>query len=336
MKSSREDVAKLAGVSVATVSYVLNKSRHVSDKTVNKVMNAIKDLDYHPDLNARSMVKGEYKCISVLVSDIVNPIQGEVIIGFENAAIEYGYVINICTLIKNVENYIYNFISRRNDGVYITAVPLKFAIENFYKLLNNGIKILTSGHHFLQNRDINSIDPDFNHGILEAIKYLQQLNHRKIAMISAFSRDFKYDNRIEIFCNSVLQVIPNASLTIIEGEPPYPSNISTGKELTRKLIETNNEFTAILCTNDLMAFGCISELRSAGLRVPEDVSVIGIDDIEFSSSLSPTLTTIGYNKKEFGKKAFLMLYDNIKNGNATSTVFKTDFIIRESSTFARE
>ena len=336
MKSTREDVAKLAGVSVVTVSCVLNNSRPVSQKTIEKVKNAVKEIDYHPDAIARSMVKGDNKQLSIIVNDIVNPVQGEVVLGFENAAIEKGYFVNICTASSSIDSYIRNFISRRNDGVYITAIPERFEIENLYKLLNNGIKIVISGNASLDSKLINHLERDFESGISEAIGYLKQLNHRKLAMISAFSRDYKYDNRVETFCKTAMQIIPNVALTVIEGNYPYPSDNSTGRILTRKLIESGNEFTVIFCTNDLMAYGCISELHKAGLRVPEDVSVIGVDDIVFSADFSPSLSTISYDKFQQGKKAFEMLYQNMENGIVSSAVSKTNFIIRESCSYAKK
>ena len=335
MKSTRADVALKAGVSEATVSYVLNKSRPVADKTITKVMEAIKELDYHPDMIARSMVTGKYKQVSIIVNDIVNPLQGEVVIGFESAAMEKGYFVNICTASTHIEKYIYNFISRKNDGVYITAIPARFPIENLYKLLTFGVKLIYSGNNGLNDALFNHIAPAIQSASVEAVQYLRDLNHRKFAMISAFPRDFKYDNRIEAFCNAVSQTIPNASMQVVEGRPPYASDIVTGKALTRQLIESGSSFTAVFCTNDLMAYGCISELRKAGYRVPEDVSVVGVDDIVYSSDFTPSLTTIGYNKIEYGKKAFYMLEDDIQNGTVSSYVFNTRFIARESCGQAR-
>lgn len=335
MRVTREDVAARAGVSSVTVSSVLNKSRPVSQKTVKKVMQAIAELDYHPDDIARSMVKGVNKQLSVIVNDIVNPVQGEVVLGFEAAAIEQGYFVNVCTTLANIDAYIRSFISRRNDGVYITAFPERFAIENLYRLYNNGIKIVTSQSIVADDPAFGSVESDFKKGITELAEYLRETGHSRIAMLSAFSRGYKYDNRADLFCQAVMRQIPNAVLTVIEGEPPYPSDVASGRRLTEELLKSGRNFTAVFCTNDLMAYGCMAELRKAGLRVPRDVSVIGVDDITLSAIYSPPLTTIGYDKFELGARAFKALQEDIETGETSRCRLDTQLIVRESSGRAR-
>ncbi len=105
MKVTRTDVAKLAGVSTATVSYVLNGSRSMSEKTRKLVLDAVEQLNYKPDMIARSMTKNETRQLSFMVNDATNPFYGEIIVGFENAAMERGYFVNICTGNKNINDY---------------------------------------------------------------------------------------------------------------------------------------------------------------------------------------------------------------------------------------
>ena len=106
MKVTRTDVAKLAGVSTATVSYVLNGSRSMSEKTRKLVLDAVEQLNYKPDMIARSMTKNETRQLSFMVNDATNPFYGEIIVGFENAAMERGYFVNICTGNKNINDYV--------------------------------------------------------------------------------------------------------------------------------------------------------------------------------------------------------------------------------------
>ena len=105
MKVTRADVAKLAGVSTATVSYVLNGSRPMSEKTTKLVLDAVEQLNYKPDMIARSMTKNETKQLSLMINDITNPFFSEIVVGFETAAIEKGYFVNVCTGYKNINNY---------------------------------------------------------------------------------------------------------------------------------------------------------------------------------------------------------------------------------------
>ena len=111
MKVTRTDVAKLAGVSTATVSYVLNGSRSMSEKTRKLVLDAVEQLNYKPDMIARSMTKNETRQLSFMVNDATNPFYGEIIVGFENAAMERGYFVNICTGSKNINDYFDNYIA---------------------------------------------------------------------------------------------------------------------------------------------------------------------------------------------------------------------------------
>lgn len=316
MKVTREDVAKLAGVSTATVSYVLNSSRNMSDKTRKLVMDAVEQLNYKPDMIARSMTKNETMQLSLMINDITNPFFSEIVVGFETAAIEKGYFVNVCTGYKDINNYFDNYIARRIDGVFVVAVPYKFDLNRLYNLTENGIKVVVSGNTEADLKRVSSIENDYVTGMQTAVTYLHQLGHERIAYLSGLSRKHKFDRKVEGYLTAMEQQgLPCGDELLIEGKAPYSTSVEDGYAMAKELVASGKEFTAVICTNDLMAMGAVSAFEDAGLRVPQDVSVMGFDDILFAKAWRPAITTMAVSKNEFGRKAFELLYTNIKKGN---------------------
>lgn len=316
MKVTRADVAKLAGVSTATVSYVLNGSRNMSDKTRKLVLDAVEQLNYKPDMIARSMTKNETMQLSLMINDITNPFFSEIVVGFETAAIEKGYFVNVCTGYKDINNYFDNYIARRIDGVFVVAVPHKFDLNRLYNLTENGIKVVVSGNTEADLKRVSSIENDYVAGMRTAVTYLHQLGHERIAYLSGLSRKHKYDRKIEGYLAAMEQQRLNCGEELLlEGRAPYSTSVEDGYAMAKELVASGKEFTAVICTNDLMAMGAVSAFEDVGLRVPQDVSVMGFDDILFAKAWRPAITTMAVSKYEFGRKAFELLYTNIKKGN---------------------
>jgi len=329
-KITRKDVAKKAGVSEGTVSYVLNGSRAFSDEIKAKVHKAVEELDYYPDIIARSMVKKDMKQIALVVSDVLNPYYGELIFGFENAAMEHGYFVSVCTGYQKFNEYINHFISRRYDGVYFSITPSKFDIEKLVKLTQNNIAVLLSGCTAYKNETISHLNPDFMLGIAEAIEYLQKSGHKKIAMLSPFGDDYPYDIRKLCFMEAIKKYFPEGQARIFTHKMGIPMNMETIKKLTYELLDSGIEFSAVLCSADIISIGCMSVLRERNYKIPGDISIVGIDDIIFSREMNPPLSTVGYDKVEFGRKAFAILLDCIKTGSIVDVSVNTNFIKRES------
>lgn len=316
MKVTRADVAKLAGVSTATVSYVLNGSRNMSDKTRKLVLDAVEQLNYKPDMIARSMTKNETMQLSLMINDITNPFFSEIVVGFETAAIEKGYFVNVCTGYKDINNYFDNYIARRIDGVFVVAVPHKFDLNRLYNLTENGIKVVVSGNTEADLKRVSSIENDYVAGMRTAVTYLHQLGHERIAYLSGLSRKHKYDRKIEGYLAAMEQQGLNCGEELLlEGRAPYSTSVEDGYAMAKELVASGKEFTAAICTNDLMAMGAVSAFEDVGLRAPQDVSVMGFDDILFAKAWRPAITTMAVSKYEFGRKAFELLYTNIKKGN---------------------
>ena len=332
MKVTRADVAKLAGVSTATVSYVLNGSRNMSEKTKKLVMDAVEQLNYTPDMIARSMTKNETMQLSLMINDITNPFYSEIVVGFENAAIEKGYFVNVCTGYKNINNYFDNYIARRIDGVFVVAIPNKFDVSRLYNLTENGIKVVVSGNTEVDFKRVSSIENDYASGMQIAVSYLHQLGHERIAYLSGLSRKHKFDGKLDGYLNAMQQQgLSCGEELLLEGKAPYSTSVEDGYALANELIASGKDFSAVICTNDLMAMGAISAFEDAGMRVPQDVSVMGFDDILFSRAWRPAISTMAVSKFEFGKKAFELLYTNIKNGYTGYYLSPMELRAREST-----
>lgn len=335
MKVTRADVARLAGVSTATVSYVLNNSRSISEKTRERVMAAVRQLNYKPDLIARSMTTNETMQLSMMINDITNPFFSEIAVGFENAAIKKGYFVNICTGLKNVNDYFDNYVARRIDGVFVAAVPNKFDLNKLYNLTDNGIKVIVSGNAQADLKRVSAVENDYASGMDIAVSYLQQLGHRHIAYLSGFGKKHTFDRKLDAYLSAMQKYGLGKTELLLEGRPPYHTSIKDGYAMAQELIKSGKEFTAVICTNDLMAMGAVSALIDAGLQVPSDVSVIGFDDIAFSGMWRPSLTTLAVSKMELGHRAFELLYSNIKNGNTGYFLSGMELKVRGSTAAAK-
>ena len=334
MRATRKDVAKRAGVSEASVSYVLNKSRSVSQATIKKVMDSVKELDYSVDMVARSMVKKETKQLAILANDLSNPYFSEIFLGFENAAIDSGYLVSICTGQRELEKYISDLIARRIDGVFITALPYmpyeKYC-EIITKMVRKGVKVVISGHILEEFEGISHIEPLYEMGIVQTISYLKGLGHQDIAMISTLEKNNKIDARDQIFFKTMDNYFENSKkLYVTEAETHTPA-MDKGYQLMQKLLCESQDITAVLCFNDVMALGAIKAILDKGLRVPEDICVVGIDNISFSAMFKPSLSSIGFDKVDYGKRAFFLLEKLIKTNESENVLVPTSLIAREST-----
>ncbi len=331
-RATRADVARQAGVSTATVSYVLNNSRSISEDTRIKVLQAVAELNYKPDMIARSMVTSRTMQLGIVLENIANPFYSDIIIGFENAAIEKGYFVNICTGYKNLDDYFDNFVSRRLDGIFIVAIPYKFHMEKVYRLVDEGIKVVMSANVEADIKKVSSIESDYIEAMDQAVGYLNSLGHNEIAYLSGLGRNLKFDKKVAGYLAAVEKYkLPAGDSLLFDGSAPYTTDIADGYNLACKLIDSGKKFTAAICLNDLMAMGAIKAFKEKGYRVPEDVSVLGFDDIPYAAAWTPSITTMAVQKSLFGAKAFELLQTNISKGNTGFFMNKLQLIKRAST-----
>ena len=327
----REDVAAEAGVSSATVSYVLNGTKRLSQEVERRVMEAARKLNYMPDRIAQSLAGSKTRTIAYMTADITNTYQLEVIKGLQKEALKHDYVVYIFDASGDVDRYIENVISRRVDGIYVSTLPDFMSDELLCKLRDAGIKVLTDFSRNTYLPDISYITSDRHDGFMQAVRYLRELGHTEIGYLSAFDESCYYDVRLAAYRVAMSKQFPNPNMSIVFGEWPYSTSERPGGELMKEMMERYPQVTAVIATNDIMAIGAIKAVTAAGKSVPGDYSVIGIDNIAKSETCYPPLTTIDQNGYEFGQKIFQVLYDNIMNDTSGKYIIPMKLIVRRST-----
>ncbi|MEZ5426895.1 MAG: LacI family DNA-binding transcriptional regulator [Pyrinomonadaceae bacterium] len=323
-------VAEHAGVSTATVSRLINKTSYISPGTAKKVWRAIEELGYHPNVNARGLASGKSSLLGLIVSDIVNPFFPDLVKSFDEAALHHGY--EIITANTNYDETrtllrVRRLIERRVDGVAIMTSEMDQALVD--ELSTRGIPIV-----FLDTgkvkENISNIRIDYEQGVSQAVNHLLELGHRRIGYISGPLGLKSARIRRSAFLKFLKKkgIIEEKELVTIGDY-----KISGGKKAMEKLLKLEDRPTAVLTSNDLTAIGAMQALRSHGLHVPEDVSLIGFDDIALAATTDPPLTTVNVSRVKVAECAFESLLELIKHKTQKGREVHvgTHLVIREST-----
>lgn len=324
------DIARLAKVSATTVSHVINETRYVSPETKKKVLDAMEKLNYRPNLLARSLATGKTHTVGLVISDIKNPFYPELVQGVEELAVRNDYNIFLCNTDYDVEKGLKStgaLIKKKVDGIIVASSQAEdFLIK---ELLDTKIPFVLVDWNKTEI-NVDSIYFDFKAGIEEAINHLLSLGHRKIYFISGP----KNLNTARIRTSNFLEIIEKnkeygLTYKVFEGD----HRLTGGFECAKKMIEEGDLPTAIICSNDLTAIGAMKVFKASGKKVPEDISIIGLDNISLTEIVSPALSTIELERYEIGKTAMEMLLNRIRNRDVPKqvTIFKTKLILREST-----
>ncbi|MFJ5622700.1 LacI family DNA-binding transcriptional regulator [Peribacillus loiseleuriae] len=322
------DVAKLANVSTATVSRVLRNPEAVKKITQQKVFEAIKQLDYQPNILARHFRTNQTKTILVVVPSLTNLVFSEIISGIDTVATEKGYQVllgNINNRMEKAQSYINHLKQKQVDGVILLTV--KLAQELWEEIAHDYPIVLASD--FVEKLNIPAVCIDNLNCGYQITEHLIKLGHQKIAHVSgsldvAISRERAQGYRKALHHYN----IPVDESFMIEGD----YSIGCGYSSVKKLMKQDNKPTAIFFGNDEMAMGGIKAAKEMGIRVPEDLAVIGFDDIKFSAVFDPALTTIAQPFHEMGRKSMELLLKimNDEPLEHEKYVIESQFIVRES------
>ncbi|WP_209121050.1 LacI family DNA-binding transcriptional regulator [Alkalihalobacillus sp. BA299] len=323
-----KDVANMANVSTATVSRVLSKPHTVKEETMEKVLKVIKELDYQPNILARQLRRLETKTVIVVVPDISNPFFTKVLRGIEHMAVANGYQVLLGNTSSDVEwqsGYLNILRQKQADGmVFLTAKVNSQLIE---EIANNYPVVLAC--EYIEGSNIPTVSIDNISAARKATEYLIQLEHTRIGFISGPLNSVLGQDRLKGFYQAMAQYdIKVDPVLIQEGDFTYES----GLNVMNKLLALNQLPTAVFAANDEMAFGAINAIKSKKLRVPDDISVIGFDDIKFSSIFEPTLTTVAQPAFEIGNIAMELLINlmNNKKVNRSQYILEDQLVIRSS------
>jgi LacI family repressor for deo operon, udp, cdd, tsx, nupC, and nupG len=324
-----KDVAREAGVSVATVSRVLRNEKSVLEPTRDKVLKAIQKLDYHPNAFARNLRNMESKIILVIVPDVANTFFHDILKGIYSIANANGYQVLISDLANNTEEeaqYLNALSQRLVDGVIsLSANAARSLLERISEKFP-----LVVACQYLEDSVVPNVTIDNIDAAKTIVNHLISEGHTRIAHLSSHPEMLLYRDRMNGYIQALAENNLPIDLELVCYDTP---DIAGGQRQTQLLLEMKNRPTAIFAAGDILAIGSLKSLKAAKVGVPEEISVVGFDDIEFSSIIEPALTTIRQPKYLMGEKATEILLKLIKGKKLRQNqeLLEYELIIRQSS-----
>ncbi|RME49615.1 MAG: LacI family transcriptional regulator [Chloroflexi bacterium] len=329
------DVARLAGVSKSTVSRVLSgRAEYMRDETRARVEQAIAELGYRPSSVARSLVSKRTLTAAMLVSDIGNPFYPEVIAGAEDVALGQGYNIFLCSTNYDLERgltFVRSLIDKQVDGVLVMSSSV--SDEWLQELAQHRIPVVVLDWE-PQNvhGPVGVIGVDFAPGIHAAVAHLVGLGHRQLAHVSGPRHLRTSHLRQNAFLEAAAaHGLDPGDIPVVEGD----LQVAGGRKALAHLLNLPRVPTAVFAANDLMAMGIVRAARARGLRVPHDLSVIGLDNIWLAADMDPPLSTVALPRYEIGQLAMRMLFELLQQPDLARPFYRrqvaTHFLAREST-----
>ncbi len=324
-----QDVAALAGVSVATVSRVLNNSTSVVPGTRDRVLSAIRELNYNPNLTARNLRRAQTKMVLVLLPTVANPFYSRIVKGMEDIAHKNGYNVMLCNTNSDPARekvYLELLKNRLADG----AVLMSSDFETEYLMELGSIWPIVQCCEYNENTTLSRISINNEQAAYKAVEHLTKLGHKRIGMISAKNNFISTALREKGY----KRALSDAGIALDPGFIMYGDyGYKSGLRLTTQLLSLENPPSALFAISDMMAIGGIKAAIQKGFSIPDDFAAVGFDNISFSSMYSPALTTISQPKYDMGCVAMELLLKGI-SGEETmqkTIVLEHELIIREST-----
>jgi len=332
-KAKMVDVAKLAGVSQATVSHVINESAPISEDVTKRVNKVIKELDYVPNALARWLKQKKTNTIGLLIPDIDSGYYAEMTKGVEKTLRKHGFITFLCNTFYDSELeklYIKTLIQQSVEGIIIGYGLVNKKI--YKEIFNLGIHlVILDSREEVEGVQISSVEVDNINGSLLAVKHIYDIGAKKICFASEplFNRSLKL--RYEGFQKAIQKYGYKDNDVALYIENNQYNKIEMGYNIGSQIL-LNSNVDAVFASSDNLAFGIIKRFRERGVNIPDDIAIIGYDNIPLCKLVTPTLTTISQPKKLIAKKGVEMLLDAI-NGDSSNSYFMIEpsLIIREST-----
>ena len=324
-----KEVAKAAGVSPSTVSRVLTGKIPVNDDTRARVLNAVETMNYQPNAFAQGLKGGSLRTIGLVVPNIRSLVFPAAIRGIEDMAETNGYTVVLCNTDENIEKekaYIDGLRRRLIDGfIFSTARP---GHEYLLDLPSQGVPVVFLLRQL--GKTVNTVVLDNEGGAYEAARYMLSRGLKRIAFINGSLDLPLYRDRYEGYLRAMREgAVDEPSDMVIHGI----SGWDDGYQVMKELLESGCKPDAVFATSDPKAMGIIRAIRDAGLRVPQDISVMGFDNLDFSTQIDPPLTTVAQPFYEMGVRACRRLIDLIEKGRTNRPkieVLPAHLVVRES------
>ena len=330
------EIARRAKVSTATVSRTINRVPTVDPQLAKRVWKVVEELGYYPNTQARALVSGRTRIFGLIVSDMTNPFFPEIVQSFEDTAVEHGYEILLTSTVhdpKRMESSVRRMIERRVEGVAILTFGMEESLLEGLRFRNVPLVFIDVGPPLPR---VCNIKIDYQRGIRQAVQHLAALRHERVAFItgplslpSAVTRKTAFESSLR---EIGMHVDPQM---VLEGD----HTMEGGMRAYAEFVTRSARPTAIMCSNDMTAIGVIREAYERRVSVPQELSVIGFDDIRLAGFFIPPLTTIRMSQVEIARLAFKALVTEVEREAPSSTgteyVLNTDLVLRKSTASAR-
>ncbi|SHG22605.1 transcriptional regulator, LacI family [Microbulbifer donghaiensis] len=334
--SNIREVARLSGVSVATVSRTLKDPRLVSPQTRERVLKAVEETGYRPNLLARNFSSGKSYAVVVLVPNVANPFFSKVIRGIEQAAQDQGYSVLLGdTQGKPEREHFYAGMALTSQADGLIQLDCRYPFAGKDAALAASVPMVNACERIADDASYPVVELDNRSAARAVARHLVALGHRRMGVITGPAASPIVRDRLAGFC----EVLRESNLELdeallVNGE----FTLSSGARGAETLLSAKRPPSAIFCMNDEMAIGAIHQIKKKGLSVPEDISVVGFDNIEFASFTDPPLTTIDQPAEELGRRAMETLLQIIAGSQPQEkrTKLSYELVVRESSGQCRD
>lgn len=330
MSATLKDVAKLAGVAPSTVSGILNGNTRVRETTRIRVMQAVRELNYRPNHVARSLRMQGTKTLGLIIPSITNPFYPAIARGVEDVANAQGYSVllsNTDRTPKKEQKYIETLLDKQVDGLILAdSMVSDSLILQIAERPRLAIVVMNRG---IDSLNVDEIWVDFRGAAIQMTEHLIEAGHRRIAFVSGPRSVWRAEERLIGYQEALSrhQIDFDRSL-VIHGKFDYQSGYLAGEEL----LQQRDRFTAIFASNDLMAIGCMTALQDNGVSVPDDISIVGFDDIDLAFFVRPKLSTVYQPNYEMGAAAVRLMMERVQGERNVKTrqELATRLVMRES------
>jgi DNA-binding LacI/PurR family transcriptional regulator len=331
------EIAKRARVSTATVSRAINRVPTVDPQLAKRVWKVVEELGYYPNTQARALVSGRTRIFGLIVSEITNPFFPEIVQSFEDIAVQHNYEILLTSTVhdpKRMELSVRRMIERRVEGVAVLTFGMEESLLEDLRFRKVPLVFVDVAPAVAR---VSNIKINYRRGIRQAVQHLAALRHERIAFITGPLNLNSARVRKEAFEESMheigMRVDPRF---VIEGD----HTMEGGMKAFTRLASLSPCPTAVMCSNDMTAIGVMREAFDCGIAIPQELSVIGFDDVRLAQFIIPPLTTIQMSQTEIAKLAFKALLTEVerKTPSPTGTEYplNTDLVLRNSTALASQ
>ena len=312
------DIAKRIGVAPMTVSRVINASGYVSEEMRAKVLKAVKELDYHPNALARSLKRQRTHVVGILLPDIANPFSAELVRGIQEVLLSRGYASFIGLTERSTEREraeLQALFDHRVDGIVVATRETKAGNDLLLRLIESRLPIVVVGRT-LNHPHVDRVTADHWKGAYEAVEHLIAAGHQRIGFIGAQPINGaglrRYQGYLDALRDHQLKIDEKLIVGPDGQSGPGYSTQDEGYEGMKKLLALKRWPTAVFARNDFTAIGAMCAIRDAGLGIPDEIAMVGFDNVPLSAYTAPPLTTVDQPTVEQGRQAATLLLERIE------------------------